>query len=131
MTEAACLLVVEDEEDLRSVLHGLFCNSLPGWKVVLAASGVEALGKLEACQPTVILSDYLMPGMNGLELAQRLRVQGYKLPILMMTAFVDDSIEGKIANSGLVQRFLRKPVDADWLVREILASQGSSKGSGR
>jgi CheY-like chemotaxis protein len=113
------LLIVDDEPDILTAMTEFLREVLPGWDIVQATSGEDAIGKLDA-QPTLILSDYLMPGINGLELSRQLRARGVTAPIILMTAFVDSSFEERVTASGVVDRLFRKPLDADGLVEAIL-----------
>ncbi|MBN8898486.1 MAG: response regulator, partial [Rhodospirillales bacterium] len=102
----ACLvLVVDDDHAVRQVavemLHDL------GYQVVEAPGGAEALTLMTELRPDIILVDYAMPGMNGLQLTRALRDRGVTLPIAMVTGYaeLDDSQAGKSPLDGL----LRKP----------------------
>ena len=64
------LLVVEDNRDLRRHLKGLLSDQ---WKIVTAADGDQALARLTAHDIDVILSDIVMPNLDGLELQRRIR----------------------------------------------------------
>ena len=114
-----CLLVVDDEPDILLTVTDLLSDVLPGWRLVQARSGEEALAAHDQALPTVVLSDYLMPGMNGLELSRRLRARGAPAPFLLMTAFVDSGMEQEMTQTGLIHRFFKKPLDPDRLVQAI------------
>ena len=67
------LIIADDEENIRNGM----ANSLPwrewGYEVAaVCASGQEVLDRMEDCRPDVVLSDIRMPGMDGVELMQRL-----------------------------------------------------------
>lgn len=78
------ILVVEDDAKLRS----LFCTVLnrSGYLTVPASGGREALELLDSEYIDLIISDIMMPGMDGYELIRTLRGNGYSLPILIITA---------------------------------------------
>src|SRR3990170_4322158 len=79
------LLVVDDEQAVRDSLRRAL--ELEGYEVELAADGAEALHRLETNgQPDAVILDVLMPGVDGLEVARRLRGKGNTVPILMLTA---------------------------------------------
>lgn len=75
------ILVVEDDAKLRS----LFCTVLnrSGYLTVPASGGREALELLDSEYIDLIISDIMMPGMDGYELIRTLRGNGYSLPILI------------------------------------------------
>lgn len=80
------VLVVEDHSDLRQILD--LSLSRGDMEVVTAVDGADALEKLDAARPDVLLTDLLMPGMDGLRLLQEVRDRpGYEsLPVLLLTA---------------------------------------------
>src|SRR3954447_640402 len=90
------ILVVDDERAVRDSLRRAL--ELEGYDVELAEDGQEALDRLEAAgdDPDAVVLDILMPRVNGLEVARRLRATGNRIPILMLTARdqVEDRVEG-------------------------------------
>jgi two-component system response regulator MprA len=95
VNEPSRILVVDDERALRDSLRRALL--LEGYEVELAADGSEALYRLNAhdVEPDAIVLDVLMPGVDGLEVARRLRSAGNRTPILMLTA--RDQIEDRVA----------------------------------
>jgi two-component system response regulator MprA len=89
------ILVVDDERALRDSLRRAL--ALEGYDVELAADGEEALYRLTAreVEPDAIVLDVLMPRVDGLEVARRLRKAGNRTPILMLTA--RDQVEDRVA----------------------------------
>src|SRR2546423_481927 len=92
---SAQILVVDDEAAVRESLRRAL--ALEGYDVELAADGAEALYRLDAgdVQPDAIVLDLLMPNVDGLETARRLRGAGNRTPILMLTA--RDEVESRVA----------------------------------
>lgn len=88
------ILVVDDNDEIGQFLFtGL---SRLGYRVVLAGNGQEALDAIAAAQQdpfALVLSDVVMPVMNGYELATRLSASHPTLPIVLMSGFLDDQIE--------------------------------------
>ena len=82
------------------------------FEVVSAYSGVEALGKMEACDPDIILLDVMMPGMDGFEVCRRIKSnpRTAHIPVVMVTALdqPSDRVAGLEAGAD---DFLTKPVD--------------------
>lgn len=103
------VLIVEDEADHREFLSGV----VSGWhhEVLLAGDGEEALDLLSKTQPDVILSDLMMPKMDGFELLRQLRAQGDVPPTILMTAF--GSLEKALRTIHELDGFwyLEKPID--------------------
>jgi len=90
MSGSAQILVVDDEAAVRESLRRAL--ALEGYEVELAADGAEALYRLDtgAVHPDAIVLDVLMPNVDGLETARRLRGAGNRTPILMLTARDED-----------------------------------------
>jgi two-component system alkaline phosphatase synthesis response regulator PhoP len=80
------ILVVDDEEDILELLK--FKLSREGYQVTCAASGEEALRRVRSETPDLILLDLMLPGMDGLEVARRLKDKPdtRNIPIVMLTA---------------------------------------------
>jgi two-component system cell cycle response regulator len=82
------------------------------FEVVTAYSGTEALGKMEACDPDIILLDVMMPGMDGFEVCRRIKSnpRTAHIPVVMVTALdqPSDRVTGLEAGAD---DFLTKPVD--------------------
>ena len=112
----AKVLVVEDEHSLAEVLTMLL--SLEGFEVALAVNGKDGLDQLEAVRPDVIITDYMMPVMNGGEMAKLIRAspQHAKVPIVMTTGTEARQVE---QHSEHFNVFLRKPYEWDDLCEVI------------
>ena len=100
----ARLLLVEDDDSVRQ----LMAESLEaiGYAVTQAADGETALGLLRQAVPDLLITDYLMPGMTGAELMQKVRSEAPDLPMIIATGYADmKAIEEVIGENQL----LRKP----------------------
>ena len=108
------ILLVEDEDHLAQGLAYNLRNS--GYDVEIAASGEAALAALERQRFDLILLDVMLPGISGLEVAQRLRQAGRMEPIVMISAKdrTADAIAGLDAGAD---DYVTKPFDLD----EVLA----------
>lgn len=108
------ILVVDDERALRSSLKRAL--EMEGYMVFLACDGQEALDRLEKETFDAIVLDVSMPGVDGLQVARRLRATGDRTPILMLTArdAVDDRVDGLDAGADdyLVKPFVLKELHA-------------------
>lgn len=87
--EQKTILLVDDDPQVRQVTASLL--DAYGYQVIEAASGDQALGKLNEAID-LLLTDFAMPGMNGAELARRVRQVSPQLPILFITGYADLSI---------------------------------------
>lgn len=120
------LLVVDDEEDIRESLKALFETCLDDVDVTVAASGAAGLEALAKERIDLIVTDYKMPGMNGLEFLARAAKQGPSIPRILVTAFPDLEIAIRAINEANIENFFTKPFDADQVldvVRSILREQ--------
>ncbi|HEY7148169.1 MAG TPA: response regulator transcription factor [Gaiellaceae bacterium] len=115
------ILVVDDEPAVRESLRRAL--ELEGYEIELAADGSEALARLEGeadAEPDAMILDVLMPGIDGLEVCRRLRSDGSKLPVLMLTARtqVEDRVEGLDAGAD---DYVTKPFALDELLARVRA----------
>jgi PAS domain S-box-containing protein len=118
--EGVSVLVVEDEEDSRRGLVRLLSGA--GASVQGAGSAAEAIRKLEAAAPDVILSDIGMPGEDGYSLIRRIRqgeVNGARrTPAIALTAYASDDHREKAIAAGFDQH-IAKPMDPQALLVQI------------
>ena len=113
------IMVVDDEPAVRESLRRAL--SLEGYDVELAADGAEALEAIgERSDPDVILLDVLMPRVDGLEVARRLRAKGLRTPILMLTA--RDEIHDRVAGLDAgADDYVVKPFALEELLARVRA----------
>ena len=86
------ILLVEDEA-IIAVVAGIALEGA-GHHIMEAVDGVEALQIARQEQPELIVTDYMMPRMDGLELIARLRADGFDKPIILATAIPEESLLG-------------------------------------
>ncbi|WP_332877812.1 response regulator [Massilia sp. S19_KUP03_FR1] len=98
------LLVIDDDPEVRSVIVELLRSM--HYEVAEAHDGETGLRKLEELQPALAIIDYLMPGMNGGEVARKARQQFPALPILFISGYADSEAIAAIPRAQL----LRKPI---------------------
>jgi DNA-binding response OmpR family regulator len=110
------ILLVEDEEHLAEGLAFNLRNS--GYDVDVVNTGEDALASTESVDFDLILLDVMLPGVDGFEVARRLRHGGNTRPILMITARTrsDDAIAGLDAGAD---DYITKPFDLDELLARI------------
>ncbi|MGP3977482.1 response regulator transcription factor [Streptomyces sp. 8N114] len=117
-SEKQTILVVDDEPAVRDALRRSL--SFEGYETQLAADGAEALEKVAEHRPDLVVLDVLMPRMDGLTAARRLRATGVRVPILMLTArdTVGDRVTGLDAGAD---DYLVKPFELDELLARVRA----------
>jgi len=108
----ANVLVVDDHEQARQSIADILRHA--GHAVTCCASAAEALAKLNAASPDVILTDLQMPGMNGLEFIRALGQRGCDAQIAMLTAYASVSTAVEAMRRGAFD-YIEKPFDADQL----------------
>ncbi|MER6508552.1 response regulator transcription factor [Nonomuraea sp. NPDC001636] len=113
----ARLLVVDDEPNIRE----LFSASLrmAGFEVLTAADGREALRVAEESTPDLVMLDVMLPDIDGLAVAGRLRSRGRRVPVLFVTA--KDTPEDRIAGLGLGEDYVTKPFSLEEVIARIRA----------
>jgi CheY-like chemotaxis protein len=113
-----CILVVEDETDIRETLCDFFVEE--GFSIAQAMNGKEALQLLNKSniEPQVILLDLMMPVMNGKEfLAERKHNDKLKsIPVIIMSA---DNQTREKANALEIDFFIKKPIEIDALISMV------------
>ncbi len=115
----SCIMVVDDEQDLREILR--FDLEAEGFGVETAGSAEEALQRLAGgLRCDLILLDVMMDQMSGFEMAQRLRERGDSTPIIFLTArdAHDDQLQGFSAGAD---DYITKPFSFDTVLARVKA----------
>jgi CheY-like chemotaxis protein len=106
--------VVDDDEDVRNATKALI-RSL-GHHVAAFASAEEFLNSEQLHQTACLISDVQMPGLNGIELQERLKADGHRIPVIFITAFPDERVRDRAMRAGAIS-FMSKPLsDANLIV---------------
>jgi signal transduction histidine kinase len=121
------ILVLDDRPDDRELLTTLLGHA--GYETREASTGEEALGLVRAERPDLIISDILMPSMNGFEFVRRLRSDPgtNTIPVIFYTAnYVEGEVK-KLAAAGGVSNFIPKPSDPETIVGTVGDVLGSTR----
>jgi DNA-binding NtrC family response regulator len=113
------ILLVDDEEDIRESLKALFETCLEGVEVLTAPGGQHALDELDKRPIDLIISDYKMPGMNGLDFLQRAAKKGPSIPRILVTAFPDLDIAIRAINEANIENFFTKPFEPEQVLAVV------------
>jgi CheY-like chemotaxis protein len=100
------MLVIDDEPLLRDLLAEFL--TLLSHEADVAADGHEGLARFDPPVHQVVLTDFLMPGSNGLEVADAIRARDCATPIVMISGHAEPTDQRRAVEAGL--RFLRKPI---------------------
>ena len=117
---ATSILIVEDEPEIRELLN--FALTRAGFDVAEAESGEKALQYLDQKLPDLMVVDWMLPGMSGVELAKRIRKDELAgaMPLLMLTARTDESDLLKGFAHG-IDDYMSKPFSPKELIVRIKA----------
>ena len=104
------ILIVDDDEQIRNLLVDYF--QYLNYEALFAADGAEALGKLSQNDIDCIISDLVMPDMNGLELLKQVRSQNNKIPFLIITGYPTIETAIEVMKQGAYD-YIAKPLQLD------------------
>jgi two-component system cell cycle sensor histidine kinase/response regulator CckA len=118
LARTGTILLVDDEDAVRTALRRLL--TAQGHSVLEASDGLEAMDvvRMRAGNLDLVLSDVVMPGMNGTELAATLGRQYPGLPVILMSAYAPAGLS-RVGTNGLVVPVLQKPFERDELAELI------------
>jgi PAS domain S-box-containing protein len=110
------ILVAEDNEINIRVAQTIFANL--GYKIDIAKTGVEAIQKVNASLYDIVFMDLVMPDKDGIQATVEIRAQGFKMPIVAMTATSSIKSKNKAISSGM-NDYIVKPVRSE-SIRSVL-----------
>lgn len=110
------ILIVEDDREICQLYSRVLTKN--GYQVTGAANGREALAAIDKTYFDLIISDIMMPVMNGYELVRELRENGCNIPVMMITAkdAFDDKRMGFLSGTD---DYMVKPIDVDEMVLRV------------
>ncbi len=114
--EPARILLVDDEPHVLNALERVLREG--PWSIETAGDGAQALEKMARQPSWVVVSDYLMPGMDGVELLAEIRRRWPMTRRVMLTGHADAGAVERAINQGEIYRFLNKP----WHPQQLLAT---------
>ncbi len=121
MTALRRVLVVDDDPAVRKSFDRVLTGK--GYAVITAENGEEALRKLNEEKYDLVYSDIRMPGMSGLEVAEKVRARRPWTPVVIITGYGTDIAEERAKAAG-VSKFLHKPLSPAMIedsARDVLA----------
>jgi diguanylate cyclase (GGDEF)-like protein len=118
-TPKFCVLVVDDDPDKLSLLE--LALQTAGYQVRLAANGLEGLRAIDSYQPDLVITDVMMPLMNGYELARRIRdnPQTRFIPVILQTAASFQAEDLRRGSEAGALGYITDPTDLDLLLARV------------
>src|SRR5438874_3461835 len=115
----ASILIVDDEESIRESLVTLL--EMEGYAVETGADGEEGLARIAERPFDLVLLDYALPGMNGMEVLQEIRERDQQLAVIMITAYgtVENAVQAMQSGAA---NFVQKPWDNEKLLADVRAA---------
>ena len=117
------VLLVDDSRVARMMTRSVVEKACPGWTIVEAASGEEALETAAAAAPDFVLMDVNMPGMGGLATAREFRTRFPGASLSLLTANIQDSIRDRALALGI--GYISKPLKDDLLIAFLTGGAGA------
>ncbi len=112
------ILIVDDEEMMRSLLERCLERARPFCQVTTVASGPEALLQLQRQPYDLIIVDYQMPGMHGLDLARLIRREFPEIALMLITGSPSRAASQAL-DQGLFDGYLEKPFRLDQFLAAV------------
>lgn len=120
--EVRTVVVLDDEPDVVEAIAQLLESGGPEAVIVATVSPEEALRRVRQ-GIALLLTDFRMPTMDGLQVARAARTIDAALPIFLVTAYADDTVEDHAAESG-IHRVIHKPLDPSGFLRTVRGQLG-------
>ena len=111
------ILVIDDDDGVRQFI--VDCLETSGYRVTGALNGVDGLKEMEGERPSLLIVDYAMPGMNGVEVVEEVRRRAPGLPVILATGYADMAAVDSVVAP---ERVLRKPFRIDDLQTAVRAA---------
>ncbi len=111
------ILIVDDSELDRRLAAGLLSKNAR-FHIEQATDGKDALAKIEAHQPDLVVTDLVMPEMDGLELVKAIRLRYPQVPVILMTAYGNENIAANALDQGAAS-YVPKAQQAERLVETV------------
>jgi two-component system response regulator FixJ len=116
------VVVIDDDPAVRSSLK--FALEVEGFAVRVYPTGSDLLNEEEMPESGCLVTDYNLPGMNGLDLLARLRERKVSLPAILITTHPSAAVRSRAASAGV--RLIEKPLLGDALFQGIRAALGDA-----
>jgi two-component system response regulator (stage 0 sporulation protein F) len=120
------ILVIDDEASIRHMLKQVLSSQC--YTVEVASSALEALEKLKDVPADLAIVDLLLPGTNGLVLAEAIRMLDPGTHVILITAYGSSAFEGMLLSHPAISQYIHKPFDLDRLL-DLVGQLVPAKGA--
>jgi DNA-binding NarL/FixJ family response regulator len=123
------IMIVEDHQGVRQSLREWLELSFPGYQLLEATSGEEAIAMAQAMSPCLVIMDIGLPGMSGIEAAQGIKTAAPTTRVVMLTMFDDKAHRADAAAAGVSAYVPKRKVQTELLpvLTRLLAEDGGEK----
>lgn len=123
--EGCRLLIVDDDVEVLTLVSRM--AACLGYGTCTAASGKDALLRLQNGGIDLVITDYQMPLMDGFQLAAKIRRQCPGLPVILMTGYYSEELDDRIQSRDLFDGLLKKPFNLKTLGEELSMAGASPR----
>jgi DNA-binding response OmpR family regulator len=116
------ILIVEDDEDFLFILEKKF--TMEGFSIVVAKDGQEGIVMADKEKPDLVLSDVLMPKMDGIVMARKIREVDAQVPIILLTNIKDSEITIGVQKSGEFDYLVKSDTRINEIVDKVKTKLG-------
>lgn len=123
LIDSATILLVDDDPAMLETMADIL--EMWGFDPVPCSSPQRALEELAAARPDAVISDVIMPGMNGLQLTEKIRRSHPDLPVILISAYCSPKVRDQAREMGL--HLLSKPLDPKTLIQWLYLEVGTPR----
>ena len=106
------ILIVEDSKFARTILAKTLQENIPDATIIAAGDGMDGFESYQREKPDLIITDLLMPRVNGQEFIQKLRLTDTHTPVVIISADIQNATRDEMAQLGILS-FINKPLSAE------------------
>ncbi|MBU0558525.1 MAG: response regulator [Bacteroidetes bacterium] len=110
------ILIVDDDKDMCKIISTVLMQE--GYKIFKAFDGEQAIKAINAKNYNLVILDFRLPNMDGIEVLQKIRNMGLSISVIMISAYGNDLVKSKAKKFG-VSQFLDKPFDLSKLIKVV------------
>jgi two-component system, response regulator, stage 0 sporulation protein F len=120
-TTTPTILLVDDEPDILRLLRQILTILATGYTILTCAEGNVALEQARQQPPRLVITDYNLPGMNGLQLTAAIKAHAPATRVVFISAYITSDLERRARERG-VDYIVRKPFQVDSLIETVRAA---------